>query len=171
VHPDPLGFEPRLAISWRPSLSSSLVIKGGYGLYRNLGVYQRRHALAQQPPFSSAFNVQNTLAVPLSLANPFPAAIPSATTFAPIRISRQRSCIVAGHGAARSAGVADRARRLLRRSWHASRAAFLPNTYPRGLAIRVRRARLASSLDVRWAIDATPLSSWSGVACAGFTSR
>jgi hypothetical protein len=47
-------------------------------VYQSIGTL-----LAQQPPFSSTFNVQNTAATPLSLANPFPAAVSSAaTTFA-----------------------------------------------------------------------------------------
>ena len=64
-------------------LGSSLVIRGGYGLYRNLGVYQSVGImLAQQPPFSRTINVQNSQITPLSLANPFPAALPNTTTFA-----------------------------------------------------------------------------------------
>jgi hypothetical protein len=83
IQSDRRGFQPRLGISWRPWLTSSLVIRGGYGLYRNLGVYQSIGTLlAQQPPFSTTFSVQNSVENPLSLANPFPATIPSSTTFA-----------------------------------------------------------------------------------------
>ena len=83
VQRDRLGFQPRVGVSWRPMLASTFVIKGGYGLYRNLGVYQSIGTLlAQQPPFTNTSNVQNTAPTPLSLANPFPATIPSATTFA-----------------------------------------------------------------------------------------
>jgi trimeric autotransporter adhesin len=136
VRRDPFGFEPRVGLSWRPMLTSSLVIKTGYGLYRNLGVYQSIGAsLAQQPPFSSAFSVQNTIATPLTLANPFPAAQPARTTFA----------------------VDPDFRAALAHSWHVSvqrdlpasltiiaaylgdkgvqlPQAFLPNTYPPGAA-------------------------------------
>ena len=83
VRRDPFGFEPRVGISWRPLLTSSLVIKGGYGLYRNLGVYQSiGTSLAQQPPFSSSFSVQNTALTPITLANPFLTSLPATTTFA-----------------------------------------------------------------------------------------
>src|SRR5262249_7741902 len=52
IRPDRGGLQPRLGISWRPSLGSSLVVKGGYGIYRNLGVYESLALLlAQQPPF------------------------------------------------------------------------------------------------------------------------
>ena len=83
VRRDPLGFEPRLGVSWRPLLGSSLVIKGGYGLYRNLGVYQSIGTLlAQQPPFSNTFSVQSGAEASLTLAYPFPSTIPNRATFA-----------------------------------------------------------------------------------------
>jgi hypothetical protein len=82
IRPDKRGLEPRLAASWRPVLGSSLVIKGSYGLYRNLGTYQPLALLlAQQPPFSRTFSVQNGPLAPLTLANPFPSSLPSSTTF------------------------------------------------------------------------------------------
>jgi hypothetical protein len=79
---DKRGFQPRLAASWRPVLGSSLVVRAGYGLYRNLGVYQPLALLlAQQPPFFRTFSVQNSRLLPLTLANPFPSSVPSETTF------------------------------------------------------------------------------------------
>jgi trimeric autotransporter adhesin len=70
---DPSGFQPRVALSWRPRLSSSLVFRGGYGLYRNVGTYQSLALLlAQQPPFARAFSVQHGVDTPLTLATPFP---------------------------------------------------------------------------------------------------
>ena len=81
LHPDRRGFEPRLGFAWRPVLGSSLVIRGNYGLYRNLGGYQSIGLmLAQQPPYSKSFSVQNTPATPLTLANPFSSGIPAAKT-------------------------------------------------------------------------------------------
>ena len=84
IRPDKGGLQPRLGVSWRPSLSSSLVVQGGYGIYRNLGVYQSIGLLlAQQPPFSTTFSIHNSLETPLTLANPFPSALPGTTnTFA-----------------------------------------------------------------------------------------
>jgi len=134
VRPDRRGFQPRLGLSWRPSLTSSLVVRGGYGLYRNLGVYQSIGTLlAQQPPFSRTFSVQNSVAAPLTLANPFPASLPSGTTFAvdpnyrtallhSWQVSVQRDLphsltVIAVY-------FADRGQRLTQ--------AFLPNTYPTG---------------------------------------
>lgn len=82
LHPDRRGFEPRLGFGWRPVLGSSLVIHGTYGLYRNLGGYQSIGLmLAQQPPYAKSFSVQNGPSTPITLANPFPTAIPAAKTF------------------------------------------------------------------------------------------
>jgi trimeric autotransporter adhesin len=83
LRPDRRGLEPRLAISWRPILGSSLVVRGSYGVYRNLGVYQPLALLlAQQPPLARTFSVQNTPLTPITLADPFPSTLPSTTTFA-----------------------------------------------------------------------------------------
>ncbi|HTM25286.1 MAG TPA: TonB-dependent receptor [Vicinamibacterales bacterium] len=83
LRPDRRGLEPRLGASWRPVPASSLVIRGSYGIYRNLGLYQPLALLlARQPPYSRTFSVQNGPLSPLTLANPFPASLSSATTFA-----------------------------------------------------------------------------------------
>jgi hypothetical protein len=83
VHGDLSGFQPRIGASWRPRFGSSLVIKGSYGVYRNLGLYQPLAILLlAQPPAARAFSVQNSPGTPLTLADPFPAAVASATTFA-----------------------------------------------------------------------------------------
>lgn len=64
------GVQPRIGVAWRPVAGSSLVVRGGYGVYRNTGVYQSLSLLlAQQPPFSKAFSVASTAESPLTLAN------------------------------------------------------------------------------------------------------
>jgi hypothetical protein len=134
VRRDRSGFQPRVGVSWRPNLTSSLVFRGGYGIYRNLGVYQSIGTLlAQQPPFSTSFSVQNSAATPLTLASPFPAALPSSNTFAvdpdfttallhSFSITVQRDLpvsltVIAGYFGDRGVNLAQ---------------AFLPNTYPAG---------------------------------------
>jgi hypothetical protein len=84
VNPDKLGFQPRAAFAWRPFSASSLVIRAGYGVYRNTSVYQPIVTqLAQQPPLSKSFSVQNTPSRPLTLADGFNASPLSApNTFA-----------------------------------------------------------------------------------------
>jgi hypothetical protein len=72
IRTDKLGFQPRTAIAWRPVPGSSLVIRAGYGLYRNTNVYQPlANLMSQQPPISRTFSVQTSAANPLTLANGF----------------------------------------------------------------------------------------------------
>ena len=82
VRPDKRGVQPRIGLAWRPVPGSSLVIRAGYGLYRNTDVYQPLVTLlAQQPPLSKTFSVANTAATPFTLADGFvvPAASASST--------------------------------------------------------------------------------------------
>jgi carboxypeptidase family protein len=75
------GVQPRLGLALRPVAGSSLVIRAGYGVYRNTGVYQPiAILLAQQPPLSTTLSVENSAAHPLTLANGFAGAV--SNTFA-----------------------------------------------------------------------------------------
>ena len=75
LRPDWRGIQPRLGFAWRPVPGSSLVVRGGYGLYRSTGVYYPIALLmAQQPPFSRTVSVDNSPANPLTLANGFSTA-------------------------------------------------------------------------------------------------
>src|SRR5205814_7097607 len=68
VRSDRRGIQPRLAAAWRPVPASSLVIRAGYGIYRNTNVYQSMALLlAQQPPFSKSFSVENSASNPFTL--------------------------------------------------------------------------------------------------------
>jgi hypothetical protein len=72
VHPDLFGIQPRISFAWRPIAASSLIVRGGYGVYRNTNVYQViATQMAQQAPLSKSLSVQNTPANPLTLANGF----------------------------------------------------------------------------------------------------
>ena len=81
---DMRGVQPRLAVAWRPVPASSLVVRAGYGIYRNTAVYQSiALMLAQQAPLSKSFSVENSAATPLTLANGFNVSPTSgANTFA-----------------------------------------------------------------------------------------
>ena len=75
LHSDQRGIQPRLRFAWRPIAGSSLVVRGGYGMYRNTNVYRPIALLmAQQPPFSFIANVENSAVTSLTLANGFTAA-------------------------------------------------------------------------------------------------
>jgi trimeric autotransporter adhesin len=84
VRPDRTGIEPRLGLSWRPILASSLVVRAGYGIYYDTSVYQATSLqMAQQAPLSKSLQVQNSAACVLTLANAFsPCASITSTTFA-----------------------------------------------------------------------------------------
>jgi hypothetical protein len=75
LRPDRGGIQPRVATAWRPIAGSSLVIRAGYGVYRNTSVYQSiATLLAQQPPLSTTLSVENTASNPLTLARGFVAS-------------------------------------------------------------------------------------------------
>lgn len=134
LRPDKRGVQPRVAISWRPVPGSSLVIRGSYGLYRNLGVYQPLAILlAQQPPFSNTFSVQNGPQTPLTLANPFPSSIPSTNTLAVDPEFRAASAHTWQASAQRDlpASLTVIVAYFGDRGTHLTQA-FLPNTYPAG---------------------------------------
>ncbi len=79
IRPDRRGFEPRLGFAWRPFSGSSMVVRGGYGIYDDTSVYQSIvQQMAQQAPLSKSLSVQNSAACPLTLASGF-TACPSTT--------------------------------------------------------------------------------------------
>lgn len=72
VRPDYRGIEPRIGISWRPIPASTIVIRGGYGIYHDTSVYLTPILqLAQQAPLSKSVKEQNSAQCPLTLANGF----------------------------------------------------------------------------------------------------
>jgi hypothetical protein len=72
VRPDYRGWEPRIGLSWRPIPASTLVVKGGYGIYDDSSVYlSSAESMAQQAPLSTSVNVANSSACPLTLAYGF----------------------------------------------------------------------------------------------------
>jgi hypothetical protein len=131
---DARGFQPRLAVSWRPIAASSFIVRGSYGLYRNLGLYQPLALLlAQQPPFSRNVSVENTALTPLTLANPFPASLPNANTFAVDPDFRAAYAHTWQASAQRDlpASLTVIAAYFGDRGTHLTQA-FLPNTFPAG---------------------------------------
>jgi hypothetical protein len=135
MHSDKLGFQPRLATAWRPVPGSSLVIRAGYGIYRNTAVYQSMATfLAQQPPFSKTFSVESSAANPLTLANAFIAPTTTVSnTFAVDpdfrigytqnwQVSAQRD--LPGSLTVTASYLGTKGSRLMQE--------FLPNTYPGG---------------------------------------
>lgn len=84
MKPDRNNFAPRVGFSWRPLPASSMVVRGGYGVYYDTSVYQPiAMRMAQQAPLSKSLRVSNSEETPLTLANGFPPASSAteATTF------------------------------------------------------------------------------------------
>lgn len=72
VHGDFHGFEPRVALSWRPIPASTLVVRAGYGIYDDTSIYlAAAESMSQQTPLSNSLNVQRSATCPLTLANGF----------------------------------------------------------------------------------------------------
>jgi hypothetical protein len=72
VNPNKHAFQPRVGISWRPFMASSMVIRAGYGVAYDTGLYIPIAArMAQQSPLSKSLNIANSLANPLTLASGF----------------------------------------------------------------------------------------------------
>jgi hypothetical protein len=62
IRPDRAGIQPRIGISWRPIAASTVVIRAGYGIYRDSSVYQSIvNQMAQQAslPHTTSFSIQN----------------------------------------------------------------------------------------------------------------
>lgn len=70
IRPDRRNVEPRIGVSWRPIPGSSLVIRGGYGVYVDTSVYQfTALQLAEQPPLTNALSTQNSTNCSLTLSH------------------------------------------------------------------------------------------------------
>jgi len=66
------GLQPRVGVALRPVAGSSLVIRAGYGVYRNTAVYEPlAMQLAQQPPLSKSLSVEASSDRPLTMATGF----------------------------------------------------------------------------------------------------
>jgi len=80
LRPDKHEFGPRPGFAWRPFPASSMVVRGGYGIGYNTGVYNNfAGQMAQQSPLSKSLSVLNTAANPLTLTNGF-SVPPNVTT-------------------------------------------------------------------------------------------
>ncbi len=72
IHPESTPLSRASASPGGRCPASSLVIRGGYGVYYDTSVYQTLATqMAQQFPLSKSLSVQNTAANPLTLANGF----------------------------------------------------------------------------------------------------
>ena len=75
-NPNYKDFEPRFGFAFSPFSNSRTVIRGGYGLFYNAPALNAVNSGPQQnnAPFVSAQTFNSSLAIPVTLANPYPAA-------------------------------------------------------------------------------------------------
>jgi hypothetical protein len=137
VRPDRRGLQPRVGLAWRPVPGSSLVIRAGYGVYRNTSVYEPLALLmAQQPPLSKTLSVETSAAHPLNLANGFvasPAVTPNTFAVDPdFRVGYAQNWQVLAQRDL-PASLTMTATYLGTKGSHLMQE-FLPNTVPRGAA-------------------------------------
>ena len=73
IRPDYKLFSPRIGTAWKPFKNRQLVIRSGYGIYFNGGVYGTLASrLVGQPPYAVTTQIFQSAANPLSLQNGFP---------------------------------------------------------------------------------------------------
>jgi hypothetical protein len=134
IHPDRRGIQPRIGVAWRPIPGSSLLIRGGYGIYRNSGAYESiALLLAQQAPPATSFSIENSGA--LTLANGFlvlPGTAPVTFAVDPqFRVGYAQNWQVLAQRDLRSS-LTLTATYFGAKGSHLMRE-FLPNTYPAGV--------------------------------------
>lgn len=82
LRPDRSLVEPRLAFAWRPLAGSSLLVRGGYGIYADTSFYQSiALQLAQQAPFAKSISANNTTCAQSLATGPAACSVNPSDTF------------------------------------------------------------------------------------------
>jgi trimeric autotransporter adhesin len=83
MRPDRSMVEPRLSLAWRPLAGSSLVVRGGYGIYADTSIYENiALQMAQQAPFAKSISVSNATCPQSLKTGPNACSAVTADTFA-----------------------------------------------------------------------------------------
>ena len=70
LNPDRNNFGPRAALAWKPWSGKNRIVRVGYGIYYNPGIYDQFTArLSAQPPFAQSTTVNTSVLNPLTLAS------------------------------------------------------------------------------------------------------
>ncbi len=127
--------QPRVSLAWLPIFGSSLVVRAGYGIYADTGIYELlATSLAAQPPFGRNFAIGNSSgAAPLSLASALTAPGSALGTygidsrFRPGTAQNWQASVEGDLGW----GLVAKVSYLGVKGTHAQQAIY-PNTYPAG---------------------------------------
>jgi hypothetical protein len=127
--------QPRISLAWLPVFGSSLVVRAGYGIYGDNGVYELlASSLAAQPPFGRNFAISNSSgAAPLSLASALTAPGSALGTYgidSRFRPGTAQNWQVSVEGDL-GWGLVAKVSYLGVKGTHAQQAIY-PNTYPAG---------------------------------------
>jgi len=78
IHGQAYNWSPRLGIAYRPWVNHSLVVRAGYGIFYDGGIYQQLATnLVDQPPFATASTLLTSPTQLLTLQNGFPVVGPN----------------------------------------------------------------------------------------------
>lgn len=78
IYGDANNLAPRVGLAYRPWTQRKLVLRAGYGIFYDAGIYQRLVPhLANQPPFAQASTLLTSPSQVLTLENGFPEIAPS----------------------------------------------------------------------------------------------
>ena len=72
IFPDKRDFAPRFGLSWRPTSSDKLIVRGGYGIFYDLANFNNQHFVDNNPVFSPSQIYNTAVGSPPPLTNGAP---------------------------------------------------------------------------------------------------
>jgi hypothetical protein len=73
IHPNHGNLEPRLGFAWQPPIKPKTIVRGGYSIFYNEGIFNTlARELAYQPPFETTQSLLTSATQMLTLQNGFP---------------------------------------------------------------------------------------------------
>jgi hypothetical protein len=72
IFTDKRNFAPRFGLTWRPTSSDKLIVRGGYGIFYDLANFNNQHFVDNNPVFSPSQLYQTAVGSPPPLTNGVP---------------------------------------------------------------------------------------------------